>query len=30
MNLSDQIVPIYVLSENNVDLFYKKYAFISS
>ena len=29
MNLSNQIVPIYVLSENNVDLFYKKYAFIS-
>ena len=28
MNLSNQIVPIYVLSENNVDLFYKKYAFI--
>ena len=30
MNLSNQIVPIYVLTENNVDLFYKKCAFISS
>ena len=29
MNLSNQIVPIYLLS-NKVDLFYKKYAFISS
>ena len=24
MNLFNQMVPIYVLSENNVDLFYKK------
>ena len=30
MNPSNQIVPIYVLSKKNVDLFYKKYAFISS
>ena len=30
MNFSNQIVPIYVLLENNVDLFYKKHAFKSS
>ena len=30
MNYSNQIVPIYVVLENNVDLFDKKHAFQSS